>query len=265
MSDQPIGMFDSGLGGLSVWREVVKLLPNESVIYLADSASCPYGPRPEEEIRKLSEKNVDFLISRGCKLIVVACNTATSAAITHLRKKYSVPFIGMVPAVKPAALHTKTKHIGILATQGTLNGRLFKETKKRFAENVHVHIQVGHGLVELVEKGLHESPQAEEVLRKYIEPMLANNADHIVLGCTHYPFLSKLICKIAGDNVTIVDPAPAVALQTKRQLEENNLPASPRAVPHHSFFTTGNPQLMLDFIIHTLRINIAPEQVQKIS
>lgn len=263
MSDQPIGMFDSGLGGLSVWREVVKLLPNESVIYFADSANCPYGPRPEEDIRKLSEKSINFLLSKGCKLIVVACNTATSAAITYLRKKFNVPFIGMVPAVKPAALHTKTNNIGILATKGTLNSKLFKETKKRFAENVNVHLQVGYGLVELVEKGLHESPQAEEVLRQYIEPMLANNADHIVLGCTHYPFLSKLIRRIAGDDVTIIDPAPAVALQTKRQLEENDLSASPQATPHYSFFTTGDPQIMRDFIKQTLHLDVIVEQVVK--
>jgi glutamate racemase len=261
MSDQPIGMFDSGLGGLSVWREVVKQIPGESVVYLADSANCPYGPRPEQEIQLLCEKNVEFLLSKRCKLIVVACNTATSAAITHLREKYPVPFIGMEPAVKPAALHTKTGNIGILATQGTLNGKLFNETKKRFAENVNVHLQVGHGLVELVEKGLNESPEAEEALGRYIRPMLENNADHIVLGCTHYPFLSGLICKIAGDRVTIIDPAPAVALQTKRKVEEFDLSAPPEAAALHSFFTTGDARLMEEFAHRTLHLYIQAEKI----
>ena len=261
MSDQPIGMFDSGLGGLSVWREVVKLLPNEPVIYLADSANCPYGPRPEEKIQQLCDRNVDLLLSKGCKLIVVACNTATSAAIAHLREKYKVPFIGMEPAVKPAALHTKTNNIGILATQGTLNGKLFNETKNRFAESVNAHLQVGHELVEIVEKGLYESPEAEEVLRKYIEPMLDKNVDHIVLGCTHYPFLSKLISKIAGDKVTIIDPAPAVALQTKRKLEEHEMSAPSHVTPRHSFFTTGDPLVMQDFIRRALGIDAVPEKV----
>jgi glutamate racemase len=261
MNDHPIGIFDSGLGGLSVWSEVIKLLPNEPVIYYADSGNCPYGTRPEEEIILLCKRIVDFLLSKKCKLIVVACNTATSAAIAQLRIDYNVPFIGMEPAVKPAALHTRTGNIGILATQGTLNGKLFNETKKRFAEGVNVHMQVGHGLVELVEKGMNGSPEAEEVLRKYIQPMIDSHVDHIVLGCTHYPFLEKLIHKIAGSGVTVLDPAPAVALQTKRKLEEFGLLAGEDAAPGHSFYTTGDPALMeqfaekfLDRAIHAQKI-----------
>lgn len=254
MSISPIGMFDSGLGGLSVWREVVKVLPAESIVYYADSGNCPYGARSEEEIQQLCRNIVDFLISKGCKLIVVACNTATSAAIAQLRHQYKVPFIGMEPAVKPAALHTRTGNIGILATQGTLNGRLFNETKNRFAENVSVHLQVGHGLVELVEKGMNESAEAEETLRKYIAPMLQHNSDHIVLGCTHYPFLTGLIQKITGQGVTVLDPAPAVALQTKRKLEEFGISAPSGCLPAYTFFTSGEPDLMESFMIRTLGI-----------
>lgn len=254
-------MFDSGLGGLSVWKEVTKLLPAEPVVYFADSGNCPYGTRSEEEITQLCRRIVDHLLSKGCKLIVVACNTATSAAIAQLRTEYKVPFIGMEPAVKLAALHTRTGHIGILATQGTLNGKLFNDTKNRFAENVQVHMQVGHGLVELVEKGMNESPEAEEVLRRYIEPMIAANADHIVLGCTHYPFLQKLIHKIAGDNVTVLDPAPAVAMQTKRKLEEFGLLADSDHVPAHSFYTTGDESIMNSFAKRFLQMDISAHRL----
>lgn len=250
-------MFDSGLGGLSVWKEVTKLLPRESVVYFADSGNCPYGTRSEEEITQLCRRIVDHLLSKGCKLIVVACNTATSAAIAQLRSEYNVPFIGMEPAVKPAALHTRTGNIGILATQGTLNGKLFNETKNRFAENVQVHMQVGHGLVELVEKGMNESPEAEEALRKYIGPMIDNNVDHIVLGCTHYPFLEKLIHKIAGSKMTILDPAPAVALQTRRKLEEFDLLADASHSARYSFYTTGDELIMNEFARRFLGVNIS--------
>lgn len=254
-------MFDSGLGGLSVWKEVTKLLPNESVVYFADSGNCPYGTRSEEEIIRLCRRIVDHLLSKQCKLIVIACNTATSAAIAQLRAEYSVPFIGMEPAVKPAALHTRTGNIGILATQGTLNGKLFNYTKSRFAGNVNVHMQVGHGLVELVEKGMNESPEAEQVLRQYIEPMIDNHVDHIVLGCTHYPFLEKLIHKIAGSNVTVLDPAPAVALQTRRKLEEFSLLADPAHSAAYSFYTTGDDELMKDFIKKFLHIDILAQKL----
>ena len=151
-NNNPIGIFDSGLGGLSVWKEILKLLPKESVIYYADSANCPYGEKPTSQISQLAQKIVDFLLVENCKIIVVACNTATAAAIQDLRTKYQVPIVGMEPAIKPAALRTRTGKVGVLATQGTLNGSLFKQTKEKYAQGVEVFTQIGYGLVELVER-----------------------------------------------------------------------------------------------------------------
>jgi glutamate racemase len=240
MNSQPIGVFDSGIGGLSVWKEMVKVLPHESIVYLADNAHCPYGPRPEAEIIALCEKNVDFLLAHHCKLIVVACNTATAAAIEALRSHYGLPFVGMEPAIKPAALHSKTGKVGVLATQGTLNGKLFKSTSGKYATHVEMHVQIGHGLVELVEAGKAETPEAEHLLRKYVEPMLEKGVDQIVLGCTHYPFLLSTLQKIAGKAVNIVDPAGAVALQAQRLVSEKRLQAPSRQTPSYHFFATGD-------------------------
>lgn len=219
----PIGIFDSGAGGLTVLLELLKILPHERYIYYADTANCPYGSKPAETITELSEKITNFLINQQCKLVVVACNTATAAAIDKLRASYKIPFIGMEPAIKPASQHTKTKSIGVLATAGTFKGRLYIETSRKYATDVNVCYQVGEGLVELVEGGMANSPEAESLLRKYIDPMMDCNIDHLVLGCTHYPFLKPLIEKIVSADVTIVDPAPAVALQTKRVAEQNGL------------------------------------------
>jgi len=219
----PVGIFDSGAGGLTVLSELVKLMPGESYIYFADSANCPYGSKPAEEIVKLSDKITQFLISKGCKIIVVACNTATAAAIDHLRASYSIPFIGMEPAIKPASLNTKTKSIGVLATAGTFKGRLYIETSRRYATDVNVCYQVGEGLVELVEAGKANSPEAEELLHRYIDPMVDCNIDQLVLGCTHYPFLKPVLKRILPNHITIVDPAPAVALHAKRVAENQSL------------------------------------------
>lgn len=240
MNKHPIGVFDSGVGGLSVWQEIVKILPHESIVYLADNAHCPYGPRPEAEIIALCEKNVDFLLSYHCKLIVVACNTATAAAIEALRDKYDIPFVGMEPAIKPAALHSKTGKIGVLATQGTLNGKLFKTTSDKYARHLEVQVQIGHGLVEVVETGKAATEEAESLLRKYLEPMLENDVDQIVLGCTHYPFLRSVIQKIAGNQVNIIDPAGAVARQVQRLLAEKQLQAPDQQIPSYHFFASGN-------------------------
>lgn len=244
MNIQPIGVFDSGVGGLSVWKEIIKILPKESIVYLADNANCPYGPRPEAEIIALCEKNVDFLLSHQCKLIVVACNTATAAAIESLRNNYAIPFVGMEPAIKPAALHSKTGKIGVLATQGTLNGRLFKTTSDKYASHLDVMVQIGHGLVELVETGKVGTKEAENLLRKYLEPMLENEVDQIVLGCTHYPFLLPDILKITGNTVNIMDPAGAIALQVQRLLEEENLLTGARQSSFYHFFASGDPAML---------------------
>lgn len=220
---RPIGIFDSGTGGLSVLQELLKDLPSESFIYFADSANCPYGSRSHDEIVRLSSKIVDFLISKNCKVIVVACNTATAAAIDWLRANYKVPFVGMEPAIKPAALNTKTRSIGVLATAGTFKGRLYIETSRKFASDVNVCYQVGEGLVELVENGLNNSPEAERLLLRYIQPMLDCNIDQLVLGCTHYPFFKKLLKVILPNNVVVIDPAPAVSKQVVRIINDNNL------------------------------------------
>jgi glutamate racemase len=237
----PIGLFDSGVGGLSVWREVVKLLPREHTVYYADSAYCPYGQKQPDEIIERCDHITDFLtVQQQCKLIVVACNTATAAAIDHLRAAYSLPFAGIEPAVKPAALHSVTGVVGVLATQGTFKGRLYHETLERFAGHVQIIEQPGDGLVELVESGATDSEEAHALLEKYIRPMLHANIDHLVLGCTHYPFLIPAIRKITGDRVTIIDPAPAVAQRVKFLLAQHHLFNTSGEEARHEFFSGGD-------------------------
>ena len=214
-----IGVYDSGQGGKSVLQELVKLLPEEDFAYYADTRYCPYGPRPVSEIIERACAVADFLIEKGCELIVVACNTATAAAIDHLRSHYDIPFIGMEPAVKPAVLQSRSGVVGVLATQGTFKGSLYLHTLAKFKEDVKVIQQVGEELVETVEKGVLDGPEVEALIHKCIDPMLEAGADHIVLGCTHYPFLQPVIERIAGEKVTIINPAPAVARQTKKILE----------------------------------------------
>lgn len=242
MSDnRPIGIFDSGIGGVSVWKELVKFLPNESFVYYADSENCPYGSKSHHDVLLLSKKITDFLISHDCKLIVVACNTATAAAIDFLRENYDIPFVGMEPAIKPAAINTKTKNIGVLATDGTFNGRLFQETSQKFASDISVHVQIGFGLVELVEKGMEQSEQAEALISKYLTPMFEKGVDQVVLGCTHYPFFMPVINKVKGDRaITIIEPADAIAKQTKFLLDQNHLSAAKKCQSDYKFFTNGN-------------------------
>lgn len=220
-----IGIFDSGSGGLSVYREIVKLLPEERYIYFADNAHCPYGEKTAEYIRERGRAITEILLGMGADIIVVACNTATAAAISTLRAEYpGIPFIGMEPAVKPAALGTKSGVIGILATAGTLKGSKYLKTKGRFEDDVRIVEHVGEGFVELVENGILEGPVAYETVRASLQPLLDQGADRIVLGCTHYPFLRPVIEAIAGPDVQVIDPAPAVARQTVRILEANAIP-----------------------------------------
>jgi len=247
MSDsRPIGVFDSGAGGLSVLQELIKELPNESFIYFADSANCPYGSKPEAKIIELSSAITSFLIAERCKIIVVACNTATAAAIDWLRGNYSIPFIGMEPAVKPAALNSKTKNIGVLATAGTFKGRLYTETSHKYASDVNVCYQVGEGLVELVELGDLYSPDAEGLLLKYLKPMLDCNIDQLVLGCTHYPFFKPVLAKLLPPQVEVIDPAPAVAKQVLRVLLENKLNnMNAESNPSFTLYSTGNAEVLM--------------------
>ena len=215
-----IGVYDSGVGGLSVWRELVRLMPDEDFVYYSDAAFCPYGPRDPQFVTERACAVTDFLIAKGCKLIVVACNTATAAAISHLRATYDIPFVGMEPAIKPAILHSQTGVVGVLATAGTFKGRLYLNTLARFSGKVKVIQRVGEGLVETVEKGILDGPEVEAMIHRCIDPMLDAGADHIVLGCTHYPFLQPVIERLAGDAVTVVNPAPAVARQAMRLLKK---------------------------------------------
>ncbi len=238
----PIGLFDSGVGGLSVWREVVRQLPYESTIYFADRANCPYGPRPAEEVKDLSATIVRFLLAKHCKLIVVACNTASAAALEWLRTEFAVPIVGIEPALKPAVEATRTGHVGVLATAGTIEGKPFNNTRHRYANGVQVHVQVGEGLVELVESGQLDTPETAALLRQYLAPMLTAQVDQIALGCTHYPFLRPLIDQIVGHQAVIIDPAPAVAHQVKRVLLAHGLAVNETNVPYHQFYTSGQPE-----------------------
>ncbi len=240
MSQQPIGIFDSGLGGLSVWQAVQRLLPEEPLIYVADSQFCPYGPRTLAEVQRLSEGIVRFLLSKGCKLIVVACNTATAAAIQVLRAQYEVPFVGMEPALKPAAEATQTGVIGVLATRRTLAGGHFRRSLERFAPHLDVQAREGQGLVELVEHGEVYSTEAYLLLQRYLKPMLQAGADQIVLGCSHYPFLTPVMEKIVAGAAHIIDPAPAIARQAARRLQQEGLTAPPGLDFRYECYSTGS-------------------------
>ncbi len=243
IQQRPIGIFDSGVGGLSVFKEVRKLLPFEAVTYFADSGNCPYGSKTREEVLLLARKHIEFLLVHHCKLIVIACNTITAVAIDHFRSEYGIPFIGMEPALKPAALRTRTKKIGILATENTFNGRLFKQTFEKHANGIDVFIQPGYGLVELVEKGEQNSEKARLLLERYLTPMMEKGADTLVLGCTHYPFLKDMIQQVAGTRLAVIDPSDAVAAQTKRILMEYGLISDSRRTPQLNFFTTGEKKM----------------------
>lgn len=220
----PIGIFDSGIGGTSIWTAINRCLPNENTIYLADSKNAPYGERSKQEIINFSIKNTEFLLERNCKTIVVACNTATTNAISVLRNQFQeIQFIGIEPAIKPAALKTETKHIGILATRGTLSSELFYKTSGSISKDIHIHEQNGDGLVSLIESGKLDSAEIKSLLKKYLKPLLSQNIDCLVLGCTHYPYLIPQIKQIVGDKVTLIDSGFAVARQLERVLIANNL------------------------------------------
>jgi len=244
----PIGIFDSGVGGTSIWKEVVKMLPYESTIYLADSANAPYGEKSKEEILHLSIKNTELLLNRGCKIIIVACNTATTNAIDYLREQYSVPFIGIEPAIKPAAFHTRTKKVGVLATKGTLSSSLFHNTSKLFAEGITVLEQEGKGLVELIEANKVESTEMRELLTTFLNPMLAQHIDCLVLGCTHYPYLIPVLKEILPDDITIIDSGEAVARQTMTILERNGLLVPEMNHPKHLLYTNKDVDILKSFV-----------------
>lgn len=222
MTKRPVGFFDSGIGGKCILNAFKRLCPEEETVYIADSRHCPYGNKSPEEIIRLSEACVKRLLKKRCKLIVVACNTATAAAIDYLRAKYpKTPFVGIEPAVKPAALKSKSGVVAVLATEGTFNGRLYRETSKKFAKNVTILASVADEFVTMVERGETKGAKALAAVKRRLEPLLAAGADHIVLGCTHFPHLKELMEKVVKDRAIIVDPSEAVARQAKRLLEKS--------------------------------------------
>ena len=239
MNNAPIGVYDSGLGGLTVWREIRRMLPGESLTYLGDGKNCPYGSRPREEIRRLADEAVGGLVGAGGQLVGGACNTATAAAIDFLRAKYAgVPIVGMEPAVKPACLATRNRGGGGLATERSLDGELFRHTAAKYGEGIEVLMVPGRGFGELVEGNRESTPEAEACVRAAVEPMLARGADQIVLGCTHYPFLLPVLVRVvAGRGVAIVDPSPAVARRVVRLLDRDGLRAAANHRPAFDFQT----------------------------
>lgn len=246
-NNNPIGLFDSGIGGTSIWKEVHKLMPYENTIYLADSKNAPYGNKTKEEILALSCKNTEYLLNQNCKLIIVACNTATTNAIKELRAKYKVPFIGIEPAIKPAALHSKTQKIGILATKGTLNSELFHKNLEKY-QDIQIIEQIGYNLVERIENGFINDDEMFKLLQMYVQPMIQKNIDYLVLGCTHYPYLIPQLQKIVPAHIKIIDSGEAVAKQTLHVLEQQNLLKRNQTAPTLQFITNGNPTIISNIL-----------------
>lgn len=248
MNTHPIGIFDSGIGGTSVFKEIHALLPHENSIYLADSKHAPYGNKSKQEIIDLSIKNTEYLLSKDCKLIVVACNTATTNAISYLRSTYDVPFIGIEPAIKPAALNTETKAVGILATKGTLSSELFHKTTDLYSNGIKVIEQIGEGIVPLIEEGKTYSNEMKALLKDYLQPMIDANIDYLVLGCTHYPYLIPLLLEMLPKHVKIIDSGLAVAKQTKAILEKHNLLNQSNNTPKNLFYTNTSVSVLNDIL-----------------
>ncbi|HVN16168.1 MAG TPA: glutamate racemase [Anaerolineales bacterium] len=245
IANNPIGVFDSGVGGLSILRAMRAQMPEEAVIYFGDQGHVPYGPRPMEQIQNFSETITRFLLVRGAKLIVVACNAASAAALKFLRAKFpDVSFVGMEPAVKPAAEHTHSGVVGVLATPATFQGALYASVVERFASGVQVLQDTCPGLVAQIEKCDLNGPRTREILERALTPMLEKGIDTVVLGCTHYPFVIPLIQQIAGENVRVIDPAPSVARQVQRLLEAGNMKRLADGRGEIQFFTSGDARAM---------------------
>ena len=242
MTSQPIGVFDSGVGGLSVLRELRQALPREDFLYVADQAHVPYGPRELSEVRRFCFGIVDFQLARGAKMIVVACNAASAAALQPLRAAHTqFPFVGMEPAIKPAAEESRRGVIGVIATQATFQGKLFASVVHRYARGVKVLTHTCPGLVERIEAGETEGPALEEMLRVQLKPLLAEGIDQLVLGCTHYPFARLTLQNVVGPDVKIIDPAPAVARHTAHVLAQRDL-CSANGNGSAVFYTSGDPE-----------------------
>lgn len=246
MNNSPIGVYDSGFGGLSVWQELHRRLPNESLIYLGDGKNCPYGGRPREEIVRFAEDAVERLVTMGAKMVVVGCNTATTAAIDHLRAKWAdMPIVGLEPAVKPACLTTQTGRIAVLATSHSLQSEMFLRTAANYAEGVEVLKVVGEDFVEIVEAGEEYTQRAQIAVRKVIEPLLDKGVDRVVLGCTHYPFLRSEIERVIGNrDIQVIDSGEAVARRVEWLLERYDIAASRANTPTFEFVTFGDDEYL---------------------
>jgi glutamate racemase len=263
MTERPIGMLDSGVGGLSILREIRRHLPGEDVVFLADQAHVPYGARSLEQVRAFSVAITRFLLELEAKVIVVACNTASAAALRHLREVFpGTPFVGMEPAVKPAAETTRTRRVGVLATPATFQGELFASVVERFAGGVRVIEQTLPGLVERVEAGDLDGAQTRGILQKAIAPLLAQGVDTLVLACTHYPFVIPQISAIAGPDVRVIDPAPAIARQAERILTENGLAAPTGREGKVTYISSGDPHRLAAMADRL--IGLAGEELQAV-
>lgn len=240
MNDSPIAVFDSGLGGLSVWAELRRGLPNESIIYFGDGKNCPYGGREDSEILEFVDSAVQIMIENGAKLIVLACNTATAVAVEYLRERYPIPFVGLEPAVKPAALNSRSGNIGILATETSLEGRLYRDTSAKYSSSVNIISAVGEGFVELVEESKEQTSEAYAIVENIVSPMVEQGIDYLVLGCTHYPFLKNAIDKALGENdIKVIDSSPAILKRVKSLIDSNQIAASETNSPIYEFYTFG--------------------------
>lgn len=250
MNNAAIGIYDSGMGGLTIRRAVRQMLPRETIVYLGDGKNCPYGSRPQQEIARLANDAVAHLVALGCKLVVVACNTATAAAIDHLRTKYApLPIVGMEPAIKPACLRTESRVVGVLATERSLDGELFRRTAAKYGADIEVITRAGRGFVELVECDREKSDEAVQLVGEAIRPMIERGADQIVLGCTHYPFLLEALQRAAtGAKVNFIDPSEAVARRVRQLLDEADLACDPdhEAEDHFITFADENYRLRLE-------------------
>lgn len=236
-----IGLFDSGIGGLSIFREVHRLLPGYSTIYIGDQTHVPYGPRPQAEIRKFTTAAMRFLVEHQANPNIIACNTASGAALQHVRNEFpETQFVGLVPAVKPAAESTKTGRIGVLATPGTFRGKLYLRVKNQFAANVIVYQDTVPGLAVEIERGEEGLPEVRRILEKALLPMIAKDIDKVVLGCTHYPFAEEIIQSIVGPDIEIIEPGEAIARRVQSLLGEK----TPEQNPTHLFFSTGDIQVL---------------------
>ena len=251
-----VGVFDSGLGGLSVLKHLKQQLGHESFLYVADSAHAPYGDKTESFIRQRCEEISGFLIEQGVSAIVVACNTATAAAVDIIRQKHDVPVVAIEPALKPASQITRTGKIGVLATASTLNSQQYQRLVKNYTSNLDCFEQAAHGLVEQVEAGLLDDEKTNRLLQQYLQPMLEQGVDSIVLGCTHYPFLLSAIKAITGQSVEVIDTGYAVAEQLKNVLKQTQRLQTTQTLPEHHFYSSGNTLHAQDMIKKLLDLNV---------